>query len=140
MVNSNTPDKADFCIEVSFQKESENPSRVFRSTYELIETCQFIDNSLVNVVDSNIEPILLLEDVESGSIKVWLKSLLKAIPDDSLYNIDWKPIIGQYLVRAKYYIIHFLEGKTQITNIIYHLKVPFYDITTKLNGITHEYA
>ena len=93
--------KADFCIEIDYRKESENPSRVFRSMYELIDSFQEIDKNLVTAIDVHIEPILLLEDIETGSIKVWLRNLLKAIPDDSAYNLDWKPIVGQYLVRAK---------------------------------------
>lgn len=109
--------KADFCIEIQYKKESENPSRVFRSMSELIDSFQRIDQHLVRAIDVNTETILLLEDIEAGSIKVWLRDLLKAIPDDAAYHLDWKPIVGQYLVKAKKFIINFLENKTTITNI-----------------------
>ena len=109
--------KADFCIEIQYKKESENPSRVFRSMSELIDSFQRIDQHLVKAIDVNTETILLLEDIEAGSIKVWLRDLLKAIPDDAVYHLDWKPIVGQYLVRAKRFIVNFLENKTTITNI-----------------------
>ncbi|MFC1901725.1 hypothetical protein ACFLX3_02205 [Chloroflexota bacterium] len=108
--------QADFCIEISYKKESENPSRVFRSLFELIDTFQEIDRNLVTSIDVNIEPVLLLEDIEVGSIKVWLSNKLKLIPDDSAYHMDWKPIVGQYLLRAKWAMINFLEGKTTISN------------------------
>jgi hypothetical protein len=109
--------KADFCIEIQYKKESENPSRVFRSMSELIDSFQRIDQHLVKAIDVNTETILLLEDIEAGSIKVWLRDLLRAIPDDAVYHLDWKPIVGQYLVKAKKFIINFLENKTTITNI-----------------------
>jgi hypothetical protein len=109
--------EADFCIEIQYKKESENPSRVFRSMSELIDSFQRIDQHLVKAIDVNTQTILLLEDIEVGSIKVWLHNLLKAIPDDSVYHLDWKPIVGQYLVRTKKFIINFLEKKTTITNI-----------------------
>lgn len=109
--------KADFCIEIQYKKESENPSRVFRSMSELIDSFQRIDQHLVKAIDVNTETILLLEDIETGSIKVWLRNLLRAIPDDAVYHLDWKPIVGQYLVKAKKFIINFLENKTTITNI-----------------------
>lgn len=109
--------KADFCLEIRYKKDSENPSRVFHTMSGLIDSFQDIDRHLVKSIDVNIEPVLMLEDIDIGSIKVWLSNRLKAIPDDSLYNLDWKPIIGQYLVKAKYIIIDFLEGKTTITNI-----------------------
>jgi hypothetical protein len=35
-MKNNTKAKADFCLEIQFQKNSENPSRVFRTMYELI--------------------------------------------------------------------------------------------------------
>ncbi len=109
--------RADFCIEIDYQKKSENPSRVFRSMFELIDSLQEIDRDLVSTIDVNIEPILLLEDIEVGSIRVWLLNTLNRIPDDAAYNMDWKPIVGQYLVKAKRAMVNFLENKTTITNV-----------------------
>lgn len=114
-MNTNIP-KADFCIEIEYKKGSGNPSRVFRSMSELIDSFQEIDKTLVGSVDVNIQPVLLLEDIEVGSIKAWLQNLLKLIPDDAAYNMDWKPIVGQYLVKAKKLMVNFLENKTTISN------------------------
>ena len=116
-VNIDDTLKADFCIEIQYKKDSENPSRVFHSMSQLIDSFQKTDQHLVKAIDVNIETILLLEDIEAGSIKVWLRNLLKAIPDDAVYHLDWKPIVGQYLVRTKKCIVNFLEKKTTITNI-----------------------
>lgn len=115
MVSDKPP--ADFCIEIQYTKKSEDPSRIFRAMAGLIDSCQGLDRHLVKTIDLNLEPVLMLEDIEIGSLKTWLSSRIKQIPDDSLYNLDWKPLIGQYLVRTKYVIIDFLQGKTSITNI-----------------------
>jgi len=120
MVNKPNMDdalQADFCIEIQYKKDSENPSRVFQSMSQLIDSLQKTDQHLVKAIDVNIETVLLLEDIQAGSIKVWLRNLLKAIPDDAVYHLDWKPIVGQYLVRGKKYIVDFLEKKTTITDI-----------------------
>ena len=111
------PESSPFCLRIDFEKSSPNPSRVFKAAYGLIDTFQFIDHSLISVVDNRIEPTLMLEDIESGSIKIWLANKLIAIPDDSIYHIDWKLILGKYLVQAKYVIIDYLKGTTQITNL-----------------------
>ena len=108
--------KADFCIEIDFQKGSESPSRVFRAMSELIETFEAFDVALVQSIDAKIEPVTIIEDIEAGSIKAWLRTILKEVDDDALKNIDWKPAIGKYLVKAKYLIINFIENKTQIVN------------------------
>lgn len=110
------PPKADYCIEIKFEKGSKDPARVFRAMQEMIDTFQEFDKSLVKAIDSNIEPILILEDIESGSIKSWLSSILEAVDDDALKNIDWKPAVGKYLVKAKYIAVDFLNGKTLISN------------------------
>lgn len=109
--------KADFFIEIDYKKDSENPSRVFRAMTELIETFQFLDRMLIKSIDVKIEPIMLLEDIETGSVKTWLNTVLKRIPDDAVYHMDWKPIVGQYLLKAKTLIVTWTEGKTTITNV-----------------------
>jgi len=109
--------KSDFCIEIQYKRNSENPSRVFRSMSELIESFQSIDRTLVKVIDVRIEPVLMLEDIGTGSIKSWLHTTLKMIPDDSVYNLTWQQIIGQYLLRAKKYLVDFTKDKTTISNI-----------------------
>lgn len=110
------PAKADYCIEIQFEKGSRDPARVFRTMQEMIETFHEFDRSLVKAIDSSIEPVLILEDIESGSIRSWLSNILEAVDDDALKNIDWKPAVGKYLVKAKYFAVDFLNGKTQISN------------------------
>jgi hypothetical protein len=105
---------ADFAIVIEFQPDSPDPSRVFRSLTQLIGTFQRLDRELVRSIDVNIEPVMLLEDVEAGSIKSWLRSALSSVDDTALNAGEWKKIVGAYLVKAKYFIIDFLDGKTDI--------------------------
>ena len=105
---------ADFCIEIDFEKGSGNPSRVFRAMSDLIDALQETDRSLIKSIDGKIEPVLLLEDVETGSIKAWLRQALESVDDDGLKSGDWKKVVGSYLVKSKYLMIDFLEKKTSI--------------------------
>ncbi len=107
---------ADFSIQIDFERGSGSPARVFRSMTELIEACQEIDRSLCQSIDVTLEPVLLLEDIEAGSIKAWLRAVLDGIPDDALKNLDWKPVVGHYLVRAKRLMVDFTQDKTEITD------------------------
>lgn len=97
-----TPGDADFAIYINFAKGIGNPSRVFLAADAIIRALQDLDKVLSSSIDSHIEPILVLEEIETGSLKIWLKSLLTAVDDDALKTLDWKPAIGRYLVRAKY--------------------------------------
>ena len=97
------PPRADFAIYIDFDKESPNPQRVFQSLNDLIVAFQKFDRVLCQTIDSNIEPVMMLEEVEVGSLKVWLRNALQAIEDDGLKTLDWKPLVGKYLVKAKYF-------------------------------------
>lgn len=108
---------ANFCLEIRYKRDSEDPSRVFRTMSALIDSLQEIDRHLAESIDVNIEPVMILEDIETGSIKTWLTYVFKVVPDDALYNLNWKPIVGQYLVKAKWCMINFIEGKTTISNV-----------------------
>ena len=83
---------------------------------DLIESFEVFDKSLVKQIDTRIEPILTLEDIEKGSLKTILATVLKKVPDNAINDLDYKKIIGHYLVKAKYIILNHLEGKVEITD------------------------
>ena len=109
------PDGADFAIEINFERGSAAPSRVFRAMTDLIEAFQSVDHELVRSV-ARIQPVLLLENIEAGSIKTWLRTELILLDDDALKSGDWKKIVGGYLVRAKYLVVDFLGKHSTITS------------------------
>lgn len=103
------PPKADFGFEIDFQRGVGPASRVFSATHDFIKACEALDDELVQSIDSNIETILVLEDIQAGSIKTWLRNSLAATEDDALKTMDWKPLVGKYLVRAKYAVIRWID-------------------------------
>ena len=109
------PSEADFGIEIGFQPGSDAPSRVFRAMTSIIEAFETVDKELVNSV-AHVQPVLLLEDIEAGSIKTWLRIQLEAVDDEALKSGEWKKVVGAYLVRAKYIIIDFLKERSTIRN------------------------
>lgn len=115
-MNNNNDLKSDFCIEIDFEKGTESPSRIFRTMTELIETFQSIDNDLIKSIHEKIEPVVVIEDIQTGSLKTWLASRIKDVEDQAIKNLDWKQIVGKYLVSSKYIILNFIEGKTEISN------------------------
>ncbi len=127
--------KSDFCIEINYGKGSDSPSRVFQTMYELIEECQNLDRALVGSIDSKIEPLLLLEDIEAGSIKSYLSQFIKSTDDDALKDMSIKKLVGAYLVKGKYRIINFLDKKTTVTNIkeVAELQSDLLDIAKETN-------
>ena len=103
------PDDADFAITIDFRRGEGNPRRIFDAASLLIEGFERFDETTAASIDSHIEPVLVLEDVEAGSLKIWLKNVLKATDDQALKELDWKPQVGKYLVRAKYMMLEWLD-------------------------------
>lgn len=101
--------RADFGFEIDFQRGVGPASRVFTATHDFIKACEALDDELVKSIDHSIETVLVLEDIQSGSIKTWLRNTLAATEDDALKTLDWKPLVGKYLVRAKYAVIRWID-------------------------------
>ena len=84
---------------------------------ELVDAFVEIDQLLLQSIDVKIQPILILEDIEAGSLKSWFRTELESTDDGAIKNFKWKPLVGTYLVKAKYIVIDFLNEKTEISNL-----------------------
>lgn len=102
---------ADFAFYIDFKKGEGSPSRVFAATHDFIQACERIDRELVASIDSSIETVLVLEDIEAGSIKTWFRNMLVSTDDQALKDLDWKPAVGKYVVRAKYMILRWIDDE-----------------------------
>ena len=107
---------ASFAIEIDFVRGSGDPSRPFRTMVDLIEAFGRFDRDLIKGVDATIEPVLILENVEAGSIKSWLITVLRQADDEALKSGDWKRILGSYAVKGKYAVLKALEGAASVTD------------------------
>ena len=101
--------KADFAFCIDFKKGEGSASRVFSATHEFIKACEHLDRKLITSIDANIETVMVLEDIEAGSLKTWLRNKITAIDDKDLKNLNWKPIVGQFLVDAKYCVLNWIN-------------------------------
>ena len=101
----------DFLLTINFPPHVKNPQRIFSTASECIGALQACDRMLLKSFPTEIHPVFVLEQVETGSLKMWLKQFLEAVDDDALKNVDWNPAVGKYLVKGKYYLLKELEGK-----------------------------
>ena len=103
------PLDADFSFRIVFEKGQGDPRRIFDAASELIDGFERLDEAMAGSVDASIRPLMVLEDIEAGSIRVWLSSFLKKIDDEGLRQGEIKKAIGPALVEAKYAAIGFLD-------------------------------
>ena len=108
--------ETEYLLRIDFKKGTENPERIFFAMSELIQAFREIDRSLSASISTEIDTKLILEDIEAGSIIAKVKSVLESVDNDALGNLEWKPIVGKYLVQGKCKLIEFLETKEKIEN------------------------
>ena len=70
------PPEADFAFYIDFKRGEGSASRVFSATHDFIRACESLDRELLSSIDSNIETVMVLEDIEAGSLKTWLRNSL----------------------------------------------------------------
>jgi hypothetical protein len=98
---------SDLELRIAYREEG-SAARVFDIAANLIHALEDVDSVFVKSVDSSIQTSMIIEDLQKSSNRILLKNLLKA-DDDALKSLDWKPLGGQYLVKAKYAVLRWPE-------------------------------
>ena len=105
------PPDADFSFTIEFEKGAGDPRRVFDAASELIAGFEALDQAVTASIDTKTRTVMVLEDVKSGSLRVFLKNVLNRVPDEALKSLEWKRAVGSALVKAKYVALEFLDSE-----------------------------
>ncbi len=103
-------------IKIEFEKGSKNPSRVFKAMSGMIDGLAILDKELVYSIGTSVDPNLILEDIEVGSLRARIRTIVNSIDDDALKELDWKKAVGSFLVKGKQSILKHLEDKEGINS------------------------
>ena len=103
-----------FGIKIDFSKSEGDPSRVFTAMSDLVKACQDIDRNLVRCLQVDVEPILILENIESGSIVAWLRNTFRLSKNTPEMGLDSEKL-SEYLAKSKFAFIDYTSKTTTIT-------------------------
>lgn len=104
-----------FAIEIDYRAGIDAPSRVFKALADMVEAAERADRLLARSISVEVEPVLLLEDIEKGSVRSWLRSSIKGLPDHVIASGEVKKLVGHFLVRGKRAIIAWADRHPTIT-------------------------
>lgn len=104
----------EFEVIIEFRASEGDPSRVFKSMSGLVDSLSLLDRHLISMVDTALVANLVLDEVSAGSLKAKFKSVIEDIPDEALKNVEWKSIIGHFLLKAKYLIVNWCSKREAI--------------------------
>lgn len=114
-----------YSIKIDFQKGTPDPARIFDAAGSYIRAFQGMDESLLYPFDvPGVRSIVLLEDIQSGSLLTLLRTVLEGVDDEALKELDWKKAVGAYLVRAKHRMIAYIDKKEKITDASEIIEIP----------------
>jgi hypothetical protein len=103
-----------FCITVEFDKDAAKPDQTFLGLAQMIKVFREIDDILIDCVASDLESVLILEDIAKGSLKTIFRSIIKNIPDKAIGSLDLKKTIGAFLVKSKYLLLEKISDKDTV--------------------------
>lgn len=83
---------------------------VLQGAMRLIESLDRLDHCLLSSIDTTLEPVSILNDIQHSSLKILLARALRKVPDDAIGNLDWKKWVGGLLVKGKYVLLQNLEA------------------------------
>jgi len=83
---------------------------VLQAAMGLIQSLDRLDAVLLSSVDTSLEPVSVLNDVQHSSLKLLLARALRNAPDELIGNLDWKKWAGGLLVKGKYMLLQKLEA------------------------------
>lgn len=108
------PTNADIEIRVEFERGTGDPTRVFRVMTGLIESTQSLDSHLAMGIGAAVKTSLVLQDVETASLKAILRTIVTSLPDEAVKAGEIKRVIGHYLVVAKHKILNWCGERDEI--------------------------
>lgn len=109
--------KPDFSILIDYKQDTEYPARVFKSLSEILDTIQYMDNSLLGLIEPGFESALFLQNVQAGSpLKVDLRHVIRSILEGAIQRFD-DAEAKSYLNEANIKTISYTSDKNTITNI-----------------------
>ena len=83
---------------------------VLQAAMGMIEALDRLDATLLSSVDTSLEPVSVLNDVQHSSLKMLLARALRNAPDELLSTLDWKKWVGSLLIKGKYKLLRKLDA------------------------------
>lgn len=76
----------------------------------MVEALDKLDSALLSTIDTSLEPVSVLNDVQQSSLKLLLARVLRKVPDKHLTNLEWKKWLGSLLVDGKYWLLQKIDA------------------------------
>lgn len=105
-------------IKLTFDFNTENPSRLFQSFAKIIEGISSYDSIIAKSINSNILSKIILDDIEKGSLIAKLMNELTFNEDEKFDTIENNEDIENYIEECRNLGLKFIEdGKVDVEDL-----------------------
>lgn len=110
---------------------------VLSGAMRLIESLDALDHCLLSSIDSKLEPVSILNDVQHSSLKLLLARALRKLPDEHIASMDWKKWLGALLVKGKHKLLQITDADApEVRRVLSELEVDYKAAPGGLIGYT----
>lgn len=102
--------EGEIALVIAYQPGKSEALSVLAGAMRLIESLDALDHCLLSSIDSTLEPVSILNDVQHSSLKVLLARALRKVPDEHIASMDWKKWLGALLVKGKHRLLQSVDA------------------------------
>jgi len=127
--------KSEYKIKLDFERNTENPSRLFRSFSEMIDGLNNLDIVIAQCVNSTVESKIYLDDIEKGSIlgKFWNELVINQ--DGQIDDIVGVDKIEEFIEDSRIASLQFIADNKSTVKDLEGLKETISEIAKKVELI-----
>ncbi len=115
-----TLDLQDYTVVLHYNQEKVSASDALLSAANAVRAIEQTDKILIKSASRSLEASFRLEELGTGSIKIRfllkIAKLVDSIDDEALKKLDWKEILGSYLVKAKRVLLEFAHENNGVSD------------------------
>lgn len=123
--------KSSFAIKLEFDKNTENPSRLFYSFAEMIDSVNSLDIVIAKTINSTITSKIILDDVEKGSIIAKLWNELVISEEGKIDDLEPQENLKDYLEDSRKAAIDFVSQNKSSVEDLEKLSIEIAEIAEK---------
>jgi len=102
--------EGEIALVIDYRPGESEAVAVLAGAMRLIESLDKLDHCLLSSIDTTLEPVSILNDVQHSSLKILLARALRKIPDEAVGSLDWKKWVGALLVKGKHHLLEKIEA------------------------------
>lgn len=129
--------EGEIALTVDYAAGKDAAIAVLSGVTQMIAALDALDRALLSSVDTALEPVSILNDVQHSSLKILLARAIREVPDRLLSELSWEAFrqwMGPLLVRGKHRLLQCLDADAPALSAAIEELRPLYESAPGMLG------